>query len=161
MPLEANRIQLAAPAETRNCEMCGLWPIPERLPHVAFNNKSGDGFAPGLVHTVDEQPTLTAYRTRDTSGDTSVKVLYNPQLCADCVKRAAELLGLGDRAPLLAELDELRAQNDNLRERLEQSEHQREQAEHAFRDSARREHMLAAGLPAAKATAKRPSRAKA
>ena len=48
---------------------------------------------------------------------------------------------------MLAELDELRAQNDNLRERLEASEHQREQSEQAFRDSAHREHILAAGQP--------------
>ena len=55
------------------CEMCGAGPMPGRMDYVAFNNKSGDDFAPGLIQTVDEQPAWTAYRGRDAtaSGDTT------------------------------------------------------------------------------------------
>ena len=109
MPLENGRIRLVPKPEITACEMCGAGPLPGRMDYVSFDNNAQDVPA-GAIETVDHQPGQVAYRRprrirpRDDHADRA-----QAAWCAQTASStAAELVGYGDRAPLLAEIDELR-----------------------------------------------------
>ena len=163
MPLENGRIRLVPKPEITACEMCGAGPLPGRMDYVSFDNNAQDVPA-GAIETVDHQAGQVGYRVRDGFGHgTTTLIVRKPMVCPECLKTAAELVGYGDRAPLLAELDELQGRLATLEQQYELSEEQRTEAELALRETVVYERLLGAGLPVAKAAtaiAKRPSRAK-
>lgn len=133
--LEAGRINLVPPPELglSGCDFCGEM-YQEGREFVGFDNRSAEtsDVPPGSIHTLEDRAGEVAYRTRNHSGPgTATITVRKPIVCSDCLKAGAELVGYGDRVPLLADIDQLNARIADLQKQLEQSEQQRQDADAA------------------------------
>ncbi|HMJ02275.1 MAG TPA: hypothetical protein VK506_05000 [Conexibacter sp.] len=148
--LPADRYRRVEGPEITACEFCDTRALPH-LEFVSIDNDAGGGgedIPAGLIETREERDGAIAYRARDPlSGTTKLITVRKPQICSECVAQIAAQVGLGERQPLLAEIDELRQDRDELREQLETSERQRQEAEAALRGTAVYERMLVGGDP--------------
>jgi hypothetical protein len=156
MALPAANINLVPPPQISACVFCGARALGAERPFVAFDGGvDDDEMVPArLVETVDDQPGVRAYRSRDAFGrGSSTIAVVKPMACGDCITTAAGLIGLEDVTPLRAEADELRAEFQRVQADLAQATAEKTEAEDALRATAAMQRLLSAPPPS-KAKAK-------
>jgi hypothetical protein len=137
MALPAANINLVPPPQISACVFCGARALGAERPFVAFDGGvDDDEMVPArLVETVDDQPGVRAYRSRDAFGrGSSTIAVVKPMACGDCITTAAGLIGLEDVTPLRAEADELRAEFQRVQADLAQATAEKTEAEDALRE---------------------------
>jgi hypothetical protein len=146
--LPADRYNLVDGPNIDFCTFCNARKERPDLVFVSIDAPPSEDTIPGTVEAIDNsQPGVRASRVRDGTGSGEGKMIIErmPMMCSDCIGQAADRIGLGDRAPLLAEIDELRQERDGVAAALEESELHRQEAEAALRGTAVYERMLNAG----------------
>jgi hypothetical protein len=157
MALPAANINLVPPPQISACVFCGARALGAERPFVAFDGGvDDDEMVPaGLVETVDDQPGVRAYRSRDAFGrGSSTIAVVKPMACGDCITTAAGLIGLEDVTPLRAEADDQRAELQRVQAELAQATAERDEAQEALKATAAFQTLLGAASPPSKAKPK-------
>jgi hypothetical protein len=156
--LPAGRIQAVPFSDVSECAFCGQRPQgfnPELeegpgVSFVSFDVSGGgdDEIPAGLIETMSDRPGRRAYTAKDSFGrGATTVVVEKPMACSDCIRQAAELVGLGDTLPLHAALEDADAELAATRERLDAALRRAEQAEETLRQTAVFERLMGAAEP--------------